>query len=87
DLEPPHTRGELVRRLLAFLAPTVVGEPLLALDREEYTLPGRVQIEVADPDRAGEPSVTVTVRTDSAAFPRNVRLDAQGDRGLFTGAI
>lgn len=87
DLEPPNARGDLVRRLLAFLAPTMIGQPLLALDREEYTLPGRVQIEVADPGRVGDPEVTAIVRTDSGNVPRTVRLSAQGEGGLFTGSI
>ncbi|MFN0067144.1 MAG: S8 family serine peptidase, partial [Limisphaerales bacterium] len=87
DGEAPNTRGDLVRQLLGFLSPGLTDEATLALDREEYTMPGRVGIEVTDRDQAGEAAVTVAVRTETATVPRLVALAAQGGDGRFTGSI
>lgn len=87
DGDAPNTRGDLVRQLLGFLSPGLAGEATLALDREEYGLPGHVGIEVTDRDLAGQRSTAVTVTTDSSPAPRRVNLEAVGDGGLFRGSI
>jgi hypothetical protein len=87
DGDVPNNRVEILRRVLAFLAPSTSGLATLQLDREEYTLPARMTIEVSDRDLA--PGVSSFARVTSSRNPAGVSVDLApaGRPGLVRGHI
>ncbi|HXG46973.1 MAG TPA: S8 family serine peptidase [Methylomirabilota bacterium] len=81
-----NNRPGLLRNILNFLAPAE-GTSSLALDREVYTVPGVVTVEVEDLTRAGQE--TVGVRCTSPRQPGGVDLALfeTARRGVFRGAL
>ncbi|MGZ8899605.1 MAG: S8 family serine peptidase, partial [Limisphaerales bacterium] len=61
DAPAPNNRANLLRNLLAFLAPGINGFGTLSLDNTTYTAPSRMTIEVADSD-LNATSVSVNCR-------------------------
>lgn len=63
------------------------GSGLVLLDRRAYTAPTRIQVKVIDADLAGQPSVTVQVRSSTDATGEMLSLQASGSSGTFTGSV
>jgi hypothetical protein len=87
DGDSPNNRVEILRRVLGFLAPASTGVPTLELDREEYSLPAVVAIEVADPSALARSSLPVSVRTDLEPSPQSLELAPSGQPGRFRGLL
>jgi hypothetical protein len=87
DAPDPSNRPNVVRNLVSFLAPGVNGLGTLDLDREEYAVPARVEIEVADSNLAGSGNLTVAVSTDRHPQTRAIGLSETPRAGLFRGFV
>jgi len=87
DGDVPNNRVEILRRVLAFLAPGTSGLASLQLDREEYTLPARLIIEVSDRDLAASASVSVRVTSSRNPAGLSVELIPAGRPGLVRGHV
>lgn len=83
----PNNRAEILRRVLAFLSPGTSGLATLQLDREEYTLPARLTIEVSDPDLAANASATVRVSSSRVPAGVAVELLPAGRTGVVRGHV
>jgi hypothetical protein len=83
----PNTRAELLRRIIEFLAPGEHGIGSLALNNTEYTVPSRMDIEVADSDLIGEGEITVHVASDTQPGGLTVPLQETIRAGLFRGFV
>jgi len=81
----PNSRGMILRRVLQFLVPGLDGIGTLALDREGYTIPDTVTIEVADADLAGAGTMTIDCYTSTVTDHIPVTLTETARRGLFRG--
>jgi hypothetical protein len=81
-----NNRAGLLRNILSFLVPTV-GESTLALDRQAYTVPGFVTVEVEDRDLAGTASMSVRAFSPRQPSGVNFSLLETVRRGLFRGFI
>jgi hypothetical protein len=87
DAPDPSNRPNVVRNIVSFLAPGVNGLGTMELDREAYSVPARVEIEVADADLAGSGSLTVAVYTDRQPQGRAIALNETPRAGLFRGSV
>ncbi len=85
DTPPPNNRANLLRNILAFLAPGIGGVGSVALDSSEFTIPSLVTIEVADSDLAGSGTVQTTLSSESAPGGVSITLTETVQRGLFRG--
>ncbi|MBX3747852.1 MAG: S8 family serine peptidase [Verrucomicrobiae bacterium] len=85
--DAPNTRAGILYRVLSFLAPGVVDRAVLELDREQYTLPALVTVEVSDPDLAGQTSLEVSAQTPLESVPHTLELLATPRPGLFRGTF
>ncbi|MGE3312311.1 MAG: S8 family serine peptidase [Limisphaerales bacterium] len=85
--DAPNNRAEILRRVIAFLAPGTSGLATLQLDREEYSLPARLTIEVTDPDLAAGATVTVRVTSPRVPAGQDVELVPAGRPGLVRGHV
>jgi hypothetical protein len=85
--EPPNTRAEILRRVLAFLAPGSAGVAEVELDREAYTLPAVATMVLVDGDLASQSSVSVILRSDRNPGGQVLELLATGRPGRFRGSI
>ena len=83
----PNNRAEFMRRAMEFLAPGAEGVGQLALDRPRYTIPSRMEIDVADSDLVGSGAVTVQVQSSSAPEPLMISLAETARPGEFRGAL
>ncbi len=63
------------------------GASLVALNRGAYRAPDMMRITVIDRDRAGNPSVSVLVRSSAETLGENYTLLANGNGGSFTGSV
>jgi hypothetical protein len=63
------------------------GVGLILLDRTNYTAPGVMNLQVLDPARAGNTSVSVLVKSTTEPAGENITLTASGNYGAFTGAV
>lgn len=84
---PPNNRANLIRNLLSFLAPGANGIGTIALDNPAYTVPSRVQIELADSDLEGMKRVTVRAFTTIATNGILVTLNETIRPGMFLGSF
>ncbi|MCC6234388.1 MAG: S8 family serine peptidase [Verrucomicrobiales bacterium] len=87
DGEGANGRVELLRRVLAFLAPSVIPGGAMELDREEYTLPSMMTVEVSDRDRLTDPVLTVTAKSTLEPVGESVELRATPEPGVFRGSV
>jgi hypothetical protein len=63
------------------------GTSFVTLDRKRYTAPSQIRITVSDPDQAGQPSLSVQLRSTTEPAGENVLLLSAGPSGSFTGAV
>lgn len=87
DTPPPNNRANLLRNILAFLAPGIGGVGSVALDSSEFTIPSLVTIEVADSDLSGSRTVQTTLSSQSAPGGVPITLSETVQRGLFRGFV
>lgn len=85
--ESPNNRVEILRRVLAFLSGGAGGSATVELDREEYTLPSLMTVELADTDRIGQTSARVTARNPRNSSTLELDLLATGSPGQFRGIL
>lgn len=85
--DAPNNRVNILRNILAFLAPGVNGLGTLSLDRAAYTIPDQVVIEVADSDLSGKGSATVKLSSETVPIGIEVRLLESPRKGVFSGAV
>lgn len=83
----PNNRANIFRNVFSFLAPGLEGLGTIALDREAYTVPGRVTLEVGDEDLKGEGATMVRVTTESQPEGLEVELQETVRPGLFRGFV
>jgi hypothetical protein len=83
----PNTRAALLRNIFQFLAPGLGGFGTIALDREEYTTPALVTVEVADEDLIGQAATTVNFSSSSFPNAVPVTLEATTTPGVFRGVL
>ena len=83
----PNNRANLLRNLLAFLAPGINGFGTLSLDNTTYTAPSRMIIEVADSDLNAMASVSVTCRNVTSGAQSVIQLQPTVRRGVFRGFL
>ncbi|MGC8742279.1 MAG: S8 family serine peptidase [Verrucomicrobiia bacterium] len=84
---PPNNRANLIRNLLSFLAPGANGIGTITLDNPAYTVPSRVQVELADSDLEGMKTVTVKAFTTVATNGILVTLNETIRPGMFLGSF
>jgi hypothetical protein len=87
DGDTPNNRADILRRVLAFLAPGSGNLATLQLDREEYTLPARMIIEVSDANAPAGATLTTHVTSDRLPNGRNVDLRPTSRPGVLRGSI
>ncbi len=80
-----NLRAIVVRRVMQFLIPGLDGIGSIALDREGYTLPDAVTIEVADLDLAAFTNIIVNVYSDTVTNRIPITLTATLHPGIFRG--
>jgi len=83
----PNSRGELMRRIIAFLAPGLGGVASLALDKGSYTVPSVVTVEVADSDLAGAGQIAVPAANARTGNSISVTLTETPRVGSFRGTF
>ncbi len=87
DGDPPNNRVEILRRVLDFLAPGSGGGATVELNREQYTLPGLVTIDLTDIHKASASSVQVTARNARDGATQTLTLFQTTRPGLFRGTL
>lgn len=80
-----NLRATVLRRVMQFLIPGLDGIGSIAMDRDAYTLPDAVTIEVADSDLAGTNQITIQVYSDSVTNRIPITLYATTHPGMFRG--
>lgn len=85
--DPPNTRADMLRNLLSFLAPGINGLGTIALDQSQYSIPGRVTVEVADANLAGDRRISVPCRSTSDTNGLMLPLFETVRKGLFRGSF
>lgn len=83
----PNNRVNVLRNILAYLAPGVNGLGTLSFDRGAYTIPDRVTIQVADSDLAGKGTATAHVASTTDPAGINLTLVETPRRGVFEGTL
>jgi subtilisin family serine protease len=83
----PNTRSAVLRRIMQFLVPGLDGIGTIAIDRDGYTIPDTVTIEVGDLDLAGQGTMTVQCHSSADTNRVNVTLTETARRGLFRGTV
>ena len=81
-----NNRIGLLHNILNFLAPPA-NTSTLTLDRDVYSVPGRVVVEVEDADRNGQGSLTVTVHSPQHVNQITATLLETSRAGLFRGSL
>ncbi len=82
-----NNRVSILRNLLSFLAPGVNGLGALTLDRNAYSVPSQIRIELADSDLAGQGLAPVKLRSDTDPEGVDIEMVETGRRGVFQGYI
>ena len=82
-----NDRVQLLRNVLAFLAPGASGVGTVALSSSAYSLPSVVTVEVGDSDLAGQGTLSVTAATTSQAAGISITLHETGNPGVFNGTF
>jgi hypothetical protein len=80
-------RVNLLRNILAFLAPGAPGLGTLSLDSPAYRLPSIATIQVGDAQRAGAGSLSVQAATTTQTNALSVNLNETTTSGLFSGDV
>ena len=80
-------RINLVKNILAFLAPGVSGVASLSLDSSAYNVPSLVNVEVGDGKRAGQGSVSVSASSTTQTNAVMVTLLETSNPGDFVGSF
>ena len=80
-----NLRATVLRRVMQFLIPGLDGIGTIAFDREEYTRPDTVTIELADSDLAGQSNIIVNVFSTSVTNLVPITLHATLRSGVFRG--
>ncbi|MBI3415052.1 MAG: S8 family serine peptidase [Verrucomicrobia bacterium] len=83
----PNNRGAILRNVISFLAPGINGLGSIELDREDYSIPARVTIEVADSDLAGSEKISIKLVSDLLPQGQTVSLSETPTAGLFRGFV
>ncbi|HYE33393.1 MAG TPA: S8 family serine peptidase [Methylomirabilota bacterium] len=83
--QAPNTRASFLRNIFGFLAPGLNGAANLSLDREMYTVPSQVNIELGDSDLAGARQTTVRISSESTPQGAEVALSETASPGVFRG--
>jgi hypothetical protein len=81
-----NNRAGVLRNILNFLVPPQ-GNSTIVLDSDEYTVPGRVVVEIEDPDREGAGQLSATFFSPAQPGGVPVTLGETVRRGLFRGSI
>jgi hypothetical protein len=87
DGAEPNNRVAVVRNIVSFLAPGILGLGMVELDRAEYTLPARAAVQVADSDLAGQGGADVSLFIEGRPNGEPLRLNETTQAGLFLGWI
>lgn len=87
DTSAPNNRDTFLKRAFDFLAPGAEGVGRLALDRPRYSLPSRMEIDIADSDLAGQPNLEARIFSDSVPEGQVALLTATPREGEFKAAI
>ncbi len=82
-----NDRVQLMRNVLAFLAPGASGVGTVALNSSAYGLPGVATVEVGDSDLAGQGTLSVTALTTTQPAGLSVTLHETSSPGVFTGTF
>jgi hypothetical protein len=85
--DAPNNRVNILRNILAYLAPGVNGLGTLSFDRQAYSIPDRVTIEVADSDLAGQGTAAARISSDTDAAGVPVTLVETPKKGVFNGSV
>jgi hypothetical protein len=82
-----NDRAHLLRNVITFLAPGLLGSDHISLDSPHYTLPSLIHVQVGDTDKRGAGTITVTASstTESAGMP--VTLLETSSFGVFAGSF
>lgn len=82
-----NDRLDLMRNILAFLAPGITGSGNVALDSPAYNLPSLVRVEVGDADLEGAGAIPARAfcTTDTNGIPLELRESTLS--GVFTGSF
>src|SRR5262249_32313459 len=82
-----NDRMNLMRNILAFLAPGAPGLSSLTLDSTAYGLPDIVTIQLGDAQAGGQGSITVTATSTTQTNALSVVLAETAERGVFGGSF
>lgn len=63
------------------------GVGIVTLDRTDYRAPDVIHLRLVDYDLAGQPTATLSLRSDTEATPEVITLQASGTNGQFLGSI
>lgn len=83
----PNNRVNILRNILAYLAPGVNGLGTLSFDRAAYSIPDRVTIEVADSDLAGQGTAAARISSDTDTAGVALTLVESPRKGVFNGSV
>jgi hypothetical protein len=87
DGPAPNNRANLLRNLIAFLAPGINGLATLSLDNTTYTAPARMTIEVADSNLIDSTSVSVVCVNVTSGTQTTIALQPTVRPGVFRGFL
>src|SRR6185436_187638 len=87
DGPAPNNRANLLRNMISFLAPGVNGLGSISLDKNIYTAPGILVVEVADSDLVGRTTVPVACSNEVSGENVSINLAATPTPGVFRGVV
>ncbi len=83
--DTPAADQDFALVISASILPPGIGA--IFFDRSEYTVPSRIRVSVIDTDLAGNPTVTVNLRSTTESAGETVVLQAAGNNGVFTNSV
>ena len=81
----PNTATDVMRKVVSFLIPGAGGVDTVTLDRDAYTLPSQITVEVADAQKAGSGRVNATFYSQTETNGQTTALSETVRPGLFRG--
>jgi hypothetical protein len=63
------------------------GHGIISFDHNSYHVPSTIKIIVTDSDLAGQPTVTVSLKSTTESAGESILLHASGSSGVFTAAV
>jgi hypothetical protein len=84
---PPNNEVTLLRNALNFLVPGANGVGTILLDKNRYTAPDQVTVEVGDSDLTGTGQTMVSFTSSSSVTPVTINLNESSHPGLFRGSL